>query len=85
MLLTAAASIGPRMLVLYLYIYLLLVLLLLPQTGVLNHIQVAALFVRLTKLASNKQLRPRDMLALPSMLPQVCLYLCVGGTRCCLY
>jgi hypothetical protein len=41
--------------------------------GVLNHIQVSALFVRLTKLVSSKQLRPRDMLALPSLLPQVCL------------
>lgn len=44
--------------------------------GVLNHIQVAALFVRLTKLISTKQLRPRDILALPSLLPQVCVLVC---------
>jgi hypothetical protein len=39
--------------------------------GVLNAIQVSALFVRLTKLVSSRSLRPRDMLALPSILPQV--------------
>lgn len=40
-------------------------------SGALNHIQVAALLVRLTKMLSKKQLRPRDMLALPSVLSQV--------------
>jgi hypothetical protein len=45
---------------------------LVPCAGGLNSIQVAAVFVRLTKLVVRQQLRPRDMLALQSVLSQVC-------------
>jgi len=37
----------------------------------MNHIHINALFGRLVKLVANKQLRPKDMLALPALLPQV--------------
>jgi hypothetical protein len=34
-------------------------------------VHVAALLCRVAKLVRSRQLRPRDILALPSMLPQV--------------